>query len=87
LVASTAKSICHLAFADDEKKALDILRQKFPNAQIVAATDRIPQEASHIFQNVWFPIRKVKLHLPGTPFQIKVWEVLLKIPWGLTTYG
>jgi AraC family transcriptional regulator of adaptative response/methylated-DNA-[protein]-cysteine methyltransferase len=30
----------------------------------------------------------VKLHVKGTPFQIKVWEALLKIPMGdLTTYG
>jgi AraC family transcriptional regulator of adaptative response/methylated-DNA-[protein]-cysteine methyltransferase len=28
------------------------------------------------------------LHLKGTPFQIKVWETLLKVPMGdLTTYG
>ena len=28
------------------------------------------------------------MHLAGTPFQLKVWESLLKIPMGaLTTYG
>ena len=31
---------------------------------------------------------KIKLHLAGTPFQIKVWEALLKIPMGaLASYG
>ena len=31
---------------------------------------------------------KIKLHLKGTAFQLKVWQSLLKIPMGqLTTYG
>ena len=31
---------------------------------------------------------KIKLHLKGTDFQLKVWEALLKIPTGnVTTYG
>lgn len=33
-------------------------------------------------------IEKVKLHLNGTAFQLKVWKALLAIPVGqLTTYG
>lgn len=33
-------------------------------------------------------IPKIKLHLKGTDFQLKVWEMLLKIPLGeLSTYG
>ncbi len=33
-------------------------------------------------------IPKIKLHLKGTEFQLKVWEMLLKIPLGeLSTYG
>ena len=31
---------------------------------------------------------EIKLYLKGTPFQLKVWETLLKVPVGkLTTYG
>jgi AraC family transcriptional regulator of adaptative response/methylated-DNA-[protein]-cysteine methyltransferase len=31
---------------------------------------------------------EIKLHLKGTPFQLKVWEALLNIPMAsLTTYG
>ena len=34
------------------------------------------------------PFTKIKLHLKGTPFQLKVWEALLKIPMGArSTYG
>ena len=41
-----------------------------------------------IFQEDWKQLDQIKLHLAGTPFQLKVWESLLKIPMGhLTTYG
>src|SRR3954452_8111427 len=32
LVASTPKGICHMAFADDEQQALQVLTSNFPNA-------------------------------------------------------
>lgn len=88
LVASTAKGICHLAFADDEAAALNVLRSKFPNAAYRQMTDMIQQNAMFIFTHDWSKLNQVKLHLKGTAFQLKVWEVLLKIPMGqLTTYG
>lgn len=41
-----------------------------------------------IFQNDWSKLQQIKLHLKGTEFQLKVWEVLLKVPMGkLATYG
>src|SRR5215203_1523258 len=48
LVASTSKGICHLAFADDEAAALNMLRSKFPNAQYRQMTDMIQQNAMFI---------------------------------------
>ena len=36
----------------------------------------------------WKKPEEIKLHLKGTDFQLKVWETLLKIPFGnLSTYG
>lgn len=88
LVASTSKGICHLAFADDEKAALDALRSKFPNASYRQVVDMIQQNAMFIFTHDWSKLNQIKLHLKGTPFQLKVWETLLKVPMGkLTTYG
>lgn len=88
LVASTSKGICHLAFADDEAAALKVLRSKFPNAAYRQMTDMIQQNAMFIFTHDWSRLNQIKLHLKGTPFQLKVWEALLKIPMGtLTTYG
>ena len=88
IVASTAKGICHLAFADDEKDALQKLKLQFPKAQFRQVVDTIQQNALFIFTQDWKDLSKIKLHLKGTPFQIKVWEALLKIPMGdVSTYS
>jgi len=88
LIASTAKGICHMAFADDQLEALNVLQKKFPNARYQQKVDLIQQNALYIFTHDWDKLNKIKLHLKGTPFQLKVWETLLKIPMGqLSTYG
>lgn len=87
-VASTAKGICHMAFNNDDTKALTNLKQKFPNATFQKKIDLIQQNALFVFQNDWSKLPEIKLHLKGTEFQLKVWETLLKIPMGqLSTYG
>ena len=88
IVASTTKGICHLAFADDEKDALQQLQSQFPKAAFRQVVDTIQQNALFIFTQDWKNLSKIKLHLKGTPFQIKVWEALLKIPMGdVSTYS
>lgn len=88
IVASTTKGICHLAFADDERAALKELTALFPNASFKQVVDTIQQNALFIFTQDWKNLDKIKLHLKGTPFQLKVWEALLKVPLGqLTTYS
>ena len=88
IVASTPKGVCHLAFAEDEKEALQQLQLQFPNAQFRQVVDTIQQNALFIFTQDWKDLSKIKLHLKGTPFQIKVWEALLKIPMGdVSTYS
>ena len=88
IVASTAKGICHLAFADDEMAALHQLQSQFPKATFRQVVDTIQQNALFIFTQDWKDLSKIKLHLKGTPFQIRVWEALLKIPMGdVSTYS
>ena len=88
LVASTAKGICYMAFTDDEEEAFVLLKQKFPNAAYRQMLDMAQQNVLFIFTHDWSKLNKIKLHLKGTPFQLKVWETLLKIPMGqLSTYG
>jgi AraC family transcriptional regulator of adaptative response/methylated-DNA-[protein]-cysteine methyltransferase len=88
LVASTAKGICHMAFADDENQALQSLQEIFPNAVYRQMVDLSQQNVLYIFTHDWTKLNQIKLHLKGTEFQLKVWETLLKIPMGqLATYG
>ena len=86
---STHKGICYLAFVDEGRPAaLRLLKEAFPNAQYEQASDAMQEQALSIFSRDWSQPRDIKLHLKGTPFQIKVWEMLLKVPMGdLTTYS
>ncbi len=88
IVASTPKGICHIAFADDETQAFQVLQSHFPNAQFNRHVDAMQQNVLFIFNHDWQKLPQIKLHLKGTDFQLKVWETLLKIPMGeLSTYG
>lgn len=88
IVAATEKGVCHMAFEDDHLKAVQTLKQRFPMASFVHEPDPMQANALSIFQHDWSQLPKVKLHLKGTDFQIKVWEALLRIPMGnLTTYN
>ncbi|MBN7797924.1 bifunctional transcriptional activator/DNA repair enzyme AdaA [Parahaliea mediterranea] len=88
IVASTAKGVCHLAFEAAEQDALEGLQRQFPRASLRQMTDRHQQDALFIFQDDWRELDRIKLHLAGTAFQLKVWESLLRIPaGGLATYG
>lgn len=89
LIASTSKGICYTAFADeDDETAFKLLHNHFPNAAYHAHQDALQQSALCIFNADWSRPDELKLHLKGTPFQLRVWETLLKIPMGgLTTYG
>jgi AraC family transcriptional regulator of adaptative response/methylated-DNA-[protein]-cysteine methyltransferase len=92
IIASTAKGVCYLAFVEDgaasEANAFALLQQTFPRASFHEQGDDLQHMAMAIFSPEHHPGTAIKLHLKGTPFQLKVWEALLKIPAGnLTTYS
>lgn len=88
LVASTSKGICALTFVKNTTGALQHLKAQFPKAMFIAQSDSLQQSALALFQTDHNQLAKIKLHLKGTAFQLKVWQSLLKIPMGqLTTYG
>lgn len=89
IVASTDKGVCHMAFADEgQEAALAELVREFPNATYHQFLDAHQQEALFIFTQDWRKLQEIKLHLKGTPFQLRVWETLLTIPMGgLSTYA
>lgn len=88
LVASTTKGLCHIAFVEEESVSFSELQNMFPNAEFKNQTDPMQQNALMIFSHDCQKMKEINLHLKGTPFQLKVWEMLLKIPMGrLSTYG
>ncbi|MEP7256468.1 MAG: methylated-DNA--[protein]-cysteine S-methyltransferase [Ferruginibacter sp.] len=88
IIASTKKGICQLAFVKNEKQGIENLQYFFPNATLLQKTDMIQQDALRFFTGDWNDLQKVKLHLKGTAFQLKVWESLLRIPFGnISTYA
>jgi len=88
LIASTAKGICHISFAKNQDEELKILHDRFARASFIQKTDLHQQNALQVFKNDWKDLHKIKLHLKATPFQVKVWEALLKIPFAsVSTYA
>jgi len=81
LIASTDKGICHISFIQNASDLND-LKCRFPAAALERKTDLHQQEALKMFRDDWSDLDKIKLHLKGTPFQIKVWNALLQIPMG-----
>ncbi len=83
LIASTAKGICHISFTDESSVQPEAdIRLRFPAATLEQKTDLLQQQALRLFYDDWSDLGKIKLHLKGTPFQIKVWNALLRIPGG-----
>lgn len=89
IVASTPKGICHLHFYQSEQQALQELRALWPKAFLALQQDELHQQVQQFFGNQLQPQhQKLPLHLRGTPFQLKVWEALLRIPEGqLSSYA
>lgn len=89
IVASTPIGICYMSFSDNANQAVQELRAEFKYATIVAGNPPTHEEAVSIFTFLDDGnIRSIKLHLKGSPFQLKVWEALLKIPAGnVCSYG
>lgn len=88
ILAATPKGLCYLAFEEDRELAFRHLQEQFPNARFQQILDMIQQNALYFFTQDWNTLEQVKLHLKGTPFQLKVWEALLQIPMGeLSSYG
>ncbi len=82
LVASTDKGICYMAFVDQKEEGLNEFEKVFENANISEQELPIHLEAVRIFNPEDNSLKRIKLHLKGTPFQLKVWQALLQIPLG-----
>ncbi|MGM0589628.1 MAG: methylated-DNA--[protein]-cysteine S-methyltransferase [Bacteroidota bacterium] len=88
MVASTGKGICSLQFVKTRQSGINLLERTWAKADIKNEKDDHIENVEHIFNNDWENLDKIKLHIKGTDFQLKVWEALLKIPSGtIVTYS
>jgi len=89
LIASTKKGLCSVLLAADENTAVESLRKIFPKARIQAGGKTEHLNTAALFSQTPSTFKApLHLHLKGTPFQLQVWNALLKIPFGETTsYG
>jgi AraC family transcriptional regulator of adaptative response/methylated-DNA-[protein]-cysteine methyltransferase len=92
LIGATGKGVCWLSFEGAGGRAVQIAEMKgdWPAATFVedAAFIAPLAEKSFAFARGLRLDRPLGLHVQGTNFQLKVWEALLKIPFGgKATYG
>lgn len=88
LVASTDIGICHMAFCENELNAFQALQARFPAAKHIEANLSVHEAAVRPIRAATAKKEPIHLHLKGTPFQLKVWQALLKIPEGhLASYA
>ncbi len=91
LVMATERGLCGLAFADrgGEKAALDDMIRRWPHAEFTANDRATAPLARRVFDpRTWHPDRPLRVVMIGSDFEIRVWETLLKIPFGrATTYS
>lgn len=88
LVGVTPRGICHLAFVQGSGKraALKELRAHWPDARMRPGRNA----SARALRSLFAPKRGSRLIavVRGTPFQIKVWQALLRIPAGhVRSYG
>jgi AraC family transcriptional regulator of adaptative response/methylated-DNA-[protein]-cysteine methyltransferase len=91
LVMATERGLAGLAFADpgEEQTAFADMSGRWPKATYVEDRAATAPLAQRIFNaRLWRPDRPLRVVLIGTDFEVRVWEALLKIPFGrLTTYS
>jgi len=92
LIATTERGICHLSFVQtSEGNTIDNLVADWKQAKIIEDYDTTAPLIARIFPDPESDTvfdqtdQRLKLHLRGTNFQIKVWEALIHIPVGLVT--
>lgn len=84
LIASSGFGVCALWFADSHDKALYHLSERFGDVVISEGRDEFQTRVLDCLEG---KTTDICLHLKGTPFQLKVWNVLLNIPRGkVSTY-
>lgn len=86
LVARTAKGVCAVTFGDDEKTLKDNLFSEYERAEITENNANLKDYVKAILSNLQGANKSLDLplDLQATAFQMRVWDILRKIPYGET---
>jgi len=91
LVMVTERGLAGLAFADpgEERASFDDMAWRWPNAAYVEDSAATARYAARIFDpDRWCAEEPLRIFLIGSDFQVRVWQALLKVPFGkATTYS
>ncbi|MCO5731789.1 bifunctional helix-turn-helix domain-containing protein/methylated-DNA--[protein]-cysteine S-methyltransferase [Rhizobium sp. SSA_523] len=86
LVMATDRGLAGLAFADDEGgrgACFEDMAKRWPNAQYVADQPATSPFIARVFDpGRWSSREPLRVVLIGSDFQVRVWQSLLKIPFG-----
>jgi AraC family transcriptional regulator, regulatory protein of adaptative response / methylated-DNA-[protein]-cysteine methyltransferase len=86
LVARTAKGVCAVTFGEDEKLLAENLSSEYKNAEITNDNADLKEFVEALLANLEGTRKSLDLplDLQATAFQMRVWELLRKIPYGET---
>lgn len=86
LVAQTEKGICAVAFGDDAKTLTENLKTEYAKAEVTENNVDLKSYVEAILANLAGANKTLDLplDLQATAFQMRVWELLRKIPYGET---
>jgi AraC family transcriptional regulator, regulatory protein of adaptative response / methylated-DNA-[protein]-cysteine methyltransferase len=91
LILITSEGLAGLAFADHgkEKSVLADMTARWPEATYVENQQATAAYAKRIFESErWKPDQPLKIVFIGSDFEIRVWETILRIPFGkASTYS
>lgn len=91
LIMATERGLAGLAFADPGKEqgVLADMTARWPNATFVEDENATAPFARRVFDRAaWHADRPLRIVMIGTDFEVRVWETLLKLPFGAaTTYS
>ncbi len=86
LVARTPRGICSVTFGDNAKELRENLSNEFPNAEIAEDAEGLKKAVDEL--SLYLAGKNKRLVLPldlkATAFQMQVWDLLRKIPYGET---
>jgi AraC family transcriptional regulator, regulatory protein of adaptative response / methylated-DNA-[protein]-cysteine methyltransferase len=82
LLGATERGICWLSFVADDEAAVEEFRREWQGATLLRDQAATADYARRGFELAGRAREPLPLLLRGTNFQIKVWEALLRIPFG-----